>query len=97
MAAVVSLLVGVLVAPTNLLAANMMDLFLLYSFTAVILGGLTSLPGVFAGGVIVGVVGNVVTVYAGDDSSNIAIFGLLLLVLVVRPSGLFGGPSLQRV
>jgi branched-chain amino acid transport system permease protein len=97
LAAVVSLLVGVLVAPTNLLAANMMDLFLLYSFTAVILGGLTSLPGVFAGGVIVGVIGNVVTVYTDDDSSVIAVFGLLLLVLLVRPSGLFGDPSLKRV
>jgi branched-chain amino acid transport system permease protein len=75
----------------------MMDLFLLYSFTAVILGGLTSLPGVFAGGVIVGVIGNVVTVYTDDDSSVIAVFGLLLLVLLVRPSGLFGDPSLKRV
>lgn len=52
--AAVSLIVALLIAPVSLLTTDMMDFFLLYAFTAAIVGGLTSLVGVFVGGLMVG-------------------------------------------
>jgi branched-chain amino acid transport system permease protein len=94
MAAIISLVTGVLVAPRTLLSSDMMDFYLLYSFTAAVIGGLTSMWGVFLGGVLVGCVDNLVTIYAGPDLGTIAVFILLITVLLLRPSGIFGDKSL---
>lgn len=93
-ASLISLVTGVLVAPRTLLSSDMMDFYLLYSFTAAVIGGLTSLWGVFVGGILVGCVANLVTIYSSSDLATIAVFLLLIAVLLVRPSGIFGDPSL---
>jgi branched-chain amino acid transport system permease protein len=69
---------------------------LLPAFTGAVLGGMTSLPGAFVGGLLVGVAQNVGIFYLGDTGLNlsgpseITLFGLLLLVLLVRPQGILG-------
>jgi len=94
LAALISLVTGVLVAPRTLLSSDMMDFYLLYSFTAAVIGGLTSMWGVFVGGLLVGCVNNLVTIYAGPDLGTIAVFLLLIAVLLLRPAGIFGDASL---
>ena len=83
---------GLLLAPSSAIAPGFMTTSLLIpSFTAAVFGGMTSLPGAFLGGVTIGVVeqfGAKVTVFPGANS--VAVFAVLLLVLLVRPSGLLG-------
>lgn len=97
LAGLVALVVGLLTVPTALLSSDMMDSFFLYAFTAALLGGMTSLPGAFVGGVVVGVVSNVVTVLRGQEISIVAIFALLIAILLVRPDGLFGHGVVERL
>jgi len=97
LAGLVAVVVGLLTVPTALLSSDMMDGFFLYAFTAALLGGMTSLPGAFVGGVVVGVVSNVVTVLRGQEISILAIFVLLIVVLLVRPDGLFGHEVVERL
>lgn len=97
LAGLVALVVGLLTVPTALLSSDMMDSFFLYAFTAALLGGMTSLPGAFAGGVVVGVVSNVVTVLRGQEISIVAVFALLIVILLVRPDGLFGHGVVERL
>ncbi|MGE4242743.1 branched-chain amino acid ABC transporter permease [Ramlibacter sp.] len=93
----VAALVGVLLAPHALLSSDMMEPYLLLAFTAVVIGGLTSLPGVWLGGIVVGVVNNVVSLYGNGDLATFVIFALLLFVLSFRPQGLFGHPEIERL
>jgi branched-chain amino acid transport system permease protein len=97
LAGLVAVVVGLLTVPTALLSSDMMDSFFLYAFTAALLGGMTSLPGAFVGGVVVGVVSNVVTVLRGQEISIVAIFALLIAILLVRPDGLFGHGVVERL
>lgn len=96
-AALVSLVVGLLTAPSALLSSDMMDLFLLYAFTGAVIGGLTSLVGAFVGGAIVGILGNTTAVYAGPDVEIFVLFLLLILVLLVKPDGIFGTSVQERL
>ena len=69
--------------------------FLIPAFTAAVLGGMTSLPGAFLGGIIVGVVEAVGTSASVFDSipgspGTLLVFIVLLAVLTVRPQGLLG-------
>jgi branched-chain amino acid transport system permease protein len=96
LAGCVAVVVGLLTVPSALLSTDMMDSFLLFAFTAALLGGI-SLPGAFAGGVVVGVISNVVSVLRGQGFSIIAIFALLILVLLVRPNGFFGHEVAERL
>jgi branched-chain amino acid transport system permease protein len=95
--AVVSLVVGILTAPTTLLSSEMLEIVLPYAFTAAILGGLTSLTGSIVGGLIVGLVANITAVYGGADLSLFVVFGLLLVTLVVRPNGIWGAGLVERL
>ena len=97
MSSVVSLIVAGLIAPVAFLSTDMMDLYLLLAFTAAIVGGLTSLGGAFLGGALVGVLQSVVTVYLDGELAVLSTFGLLLLVLLLRPDGLFGAPMHERL
>lgn len=97
LAGLVAVIVGLLTVPSALLSTDMMDSFLLFSFTAALLGGITSLPGAFVGGVVVGVISNVVSVTGGQEFSIVAIFALLIVVLLVRPNGLFGHEVAERL
>jgi branched-chain amino acid transport system permease protein len=67
---------------------------LLPAFTAAVLGGMTSLPGAFLGGLLVGAAQNVGIFYLQEfgvpGASELTVFALLLLVLMIRPQGLLG-------
>lgn len=88
---------GVLLAPQVLLYPNNMDVVNVYGFIAAVLGGLDSPAGAVVGGVIMGLI---VTFVGGYFGSSLEAFGgliVLLLVLVVRPQGLFSSAVARRV
>ncbi|WP_265110562.1 branched-chain amino acid ABC transporter permease [Halosolutus halophilus] len=64
---------------------------LLLIFSAVILGGIGSVYGAIAGGLIIGLATNVSLVWIPGDLTNVAAFTLMILILIFRPSGIFGG------
>jgi branched-chain amino acid transport system permease protein len=64
--------------------------FLLVAFTIVVLGGMGSVPGALIGGLVIGVVESLSSLFFGESLGQIGIFVLLIIVLLVRPSGLFG-------
>ena len=90
-------LAGVLVSPSTFLYPNSMDSIFVLGFTAAVIGGLESPGGAIAGGVILGVLLNYVGGYLGSDL--VLLFGLVILVLVlmVRPSGLFASTGTRQV
>jgi branched-chain amino acid transport system permease protein len=69
----------------------------LRSFPAVILGGLDSVLGAALGGLIVGVIENMAQGYLGQGLREIAGFVVIVLILMVRPYGLFGDRQIERV
>src|SRR4051794_210287 len=93
---VLSALGGVLLGPLLLVDPDM-GFVSFKSFTAVVLGGFGSLPGAVIGGVLLGLVENLAAVYIGADLQTAATFLLLIAVLAVRPTGLFGRPLQRRV
>jgi branched-chain amino acid transport system permease protein len=64
--------------------------FVLIAFTIVVLGGMGSVTGALIGGLFVGVVESLSGLYLGESLGQIGIFAMFILVLLVRPSGLFG-------
>ncbi|SDQ33684.1 branched-chain amino acid ABC transporter permease [Natronobacterium texcoconense] len=64
---------------------------LLLIFSAVILGGIGSIYGAIAGGLIIGLATNVSLVWIPADLTEVAAFTLMILILIFRPAGLFGG------
>ena len=101
LAGLLGALAGVLVSPSTFLYPNSMDSIFVYGFTAAVIGGLDSPPGAVVGGLILGVglsyVGGYVGGGRGSDLTAIAAMALLVVVLMLRPDGLFGGTSLRRV
>jgi branched-chain amino acid transport system permease protein len=69
----------------------------LLALPAVVIGGLQSIPGAVVGGLLVGVVEQMAATYISPKASDIVIYLLLLLILLVRPWGLFGQRELGRV
>jgi branched-chain amino acid transport system permease protein len=96
-AAPLALIVALLIAPSQLLSSSMMDSMLLYAFAAAVVGGFSSLSGTFVGGIIIGVVTDVVATYVGGDLSLMAALAIMLLTLAIRPNGLFGVPQVERL
>jgi branched-chain amino acid transport system permease protein len=100
MASAVGAIAGMMIAPIVFLEPNMMLAILLYGFAGAVLGGLTSPGGAVLGGFIVGVVENLAGTYipvVGNELKlPIALF-LIVVVLVFKPTGLFGGRIVQRV
>jgi branched-chain amino acid transport system permease protein len=68
---------------------------ILKAFVVVVLGGLGSVPGAIVGGFILGIVESVTVTYVTSQFKQFVAFGLLILVLVVRPSGLLGQRGLR--
>ena len=64
--------------------------FVLVAFTIVVLGGMGSIPGALAGGLIIGVIESLCGLYLGESLGQIGIFLIFILVLLFRPAGLFG-------
>ena len=64
--------------------------FVLIAFTVVVLGGMGSVAGALVGGLFVGVVESLSGLWLGESLGQIGIFVMFILVLLLRPSGLFG-------
>jgi branched-chain amino acid transport system permease protein len=69
----------------------------LKAFTAAVVGGIGSLPGAMLGGLLIGIAESFVTGYISSTFTNLIVFGLLIVVMLVRPSGLLGRVQLQKV
>ena len=69
----------------------------LKAFTAAVVGGIGSIPGAMLGGLVIGIAESFVTGYISSTYSNLIVFGLLIVVMLVRPSGLLGRVQLQKV
>ena len=97
LAAAIGAVAGIMVAPTVFLEPNMMSGILLYAFAAALLGGIDSPGGAVLGGFIVGVLENVVGSIIGTELKLTVALVLIVGVLVIRPSGLFGKVLVTRV
>lgn len=67
--------------------------FLLYAFVIIILGGLGSIPGALIAGIFIGIVQTFAYAYISSTAADAVTFGILFLVILVRPTGLFGQAS----
>ncbi|MDO4904299.1 MAG: high-affinity branched-chain amino acid ABC transporter permease LivH [Lautropia sp.] len=67
------------------------------AFTAAVLGGIGSIPGAMLGGVLLGLSETFAAAYISSQYKDIVAFGLLVLILLFRPSGLLGKPEVEKV
>ena len=67
------------------------------AFTAAVLGGIGSLPGAMLGGVLIGLIEAYWSAYFTVEYKDVAVFLVLVLVLVFRPTGLLGRPEIEKV
>lgn len=81
---------GALLGPLFLIFPQMGDLPLLKALTAIVVGGMGSVPGAVVGGLAIGIIEAVSTMFIPTDYRDTVVFSLLILALIVRPSGLFG-------
>jgi branched-chain amino acid transport system permease protein len=79
-----------LLIPTYYVNPHAGNAFVLIAFTIVVLGGMGSVTGALIGGLFVGVVESLSGLYLGESLGQIGIFAMFILVLLFRPSGLFG-------
>jgi len=100
LAAMLGAVAGILTAPTTTLDPTMMQAILIYAFAAAVLGGIDSPFGAVAGGLLLGVglnlVGNYIDFVGADLRLPVALL-IILVVLLVRPAGLFGKAIARRV
>jgi branched-chain amino acid transport system permease protein len=91
---------GMLLADISFLHTNM-GFIGLRAFPAVVLGGMESIPGALLGGLIIGLIESLAGVYLdpilGGGTHQVLAFVILLIVLMVRPTGLFGATLEKRV
>ncbi len=101
LAAVLGAVAGLMAEPSNLfLDPAFMQSILAYAFAAAALGGLESPVGAVVGGIAIGVLQSMVIGYLPGLSSNLQIpltFAVILVILLVKPNGLFGHRQVQRV
>jgi branched-chain amino acid transport system permease protein len=69
----------------------------LKAFTAAVVGGIGSIPGAMLGGLLIGIAESMVTGYISSTYTNLIVFGILIVMMLVRPSGLLGKVPLQKV
>lgn len=87
---------GFLLANVQLVSPSLADLGLL-ALPAAVVGGLTSIPGAVAGGLLVGVLQSMGAGYVSTSARDVFVYLVLLLVLLIRPSGLLGAKEIVRV
>jgi branched-chain amino acid transport system permease protein len=100
LAAVLGAIAGMMAAPTQFLDSNLMLIILIYAFAAAVLGGIDSPLGAVVGGLVLGVLINILGTYVdfvGGELRLPAAFAVLLVVLLIRPQGLFGHRMVRRV
>ena len=96
LAAAVAAVAGLLLAPITFVHANM-GLIGLKAFPAAVVGGFTSLPGAMVGGVIIGVVEALAGFYLPEGVKDVAAYVVVLLMLALKPNGLFGENLRKKV
>jgi branched-chain amino acid transport system permease protein len=99
-AAMLGAIAGMMAAPSVFLDPDMMLVVLIYGFAAAVLGGIDSPVGAVVGGLVLGVVINLLGAYVdfvGQELRLPTALAVLLLVLIVRPTGLFGRVHVRRV
>jgi branched-chain amino acid transport system permease protein len=97
LAAAAGALAGLLVAPSVFLGPNDFDPILISGFVAAVLGGLDSPPGAVVGGLILGLALSYVSGYEGSALVPLAALVILMIVLMLRPTGLFATSKERRV
>jgi branched-chain amino acid transport system permease protein len=98
LAAAIGAIAGVLIAPVVYLDPNMMTSILLYGFAAALVGGIDNPWGALPGGIIVGVTENLLGAFVtGTEFKLSAALFLIVLMLLLRPQGLFGRRLVSRV
>ena len=99
LAGLLGALAGVLVSPSTFLYPNSMDTIFVFGFTAAVIGGLDSPAGAVIGGLLLGLALSYAGGYLPSGASLVPVvaFGILVLVLMVRPDGLFSATQVRRV
>ena len=100
LAAVLGAVAGLMAAPTVFLDPSMMLVILIYAFAAAVLGGIDSPVGAVVGGLLLGVIVNLLGAYVDFVGAELRLptaLAILLLVLIIRPQGLFGHVAVRRV
>jgi len=82
-----------LLIPTYYVNPRAGNAFVLVAFTIVVLGGMGSVPGALIGGLLIGVVESLAGFYFGESLGQVGIFLIFIVVLLVRPRGLFGSSA----
>jgi branched-chain amino acid transport system permease protein len=96
LAAGVAAIAGLLLAPITFVHANM-GFIGLKAFPAAVVGGFGSLPGAIVGGLIIGVVESMAGFYLPEGFKDVAAYVVVLLMLMVKPNGLFGETLRKKV
>jgi len=99
LAGLLGALAGVLVSPSTFLYPNSMDTIFVFGFTAAVIGGLDSPAGAVVGGLLLGVALSYAGGYlhSGSNLVPLVALGILVVVLMVRPDGLFSATQVRRV
>ena len=90
MSGLISALAALLITPKVLITPEIAHIAIL-AYAAAIVGGFTSLPGAVLGGLIIGIVENLVGLFVSTNAIVVAPFLAILVTLIVRPQGLLGG------
>ena len=96
LAAAVAAVAGLLLAPITFVHANM-GFIGLKAFPAAVVGGFGSLPGAIVGGLVIGLVESFSGFYLPDGFKDVAAYVVVLIMLMVKPSGLFGEKLRKKV
>jgi branched-chain amino acid transport system permease protein len=96
LAAAVAAIAGLLLAPITFVHANM-GFIGLKAFPAAVVGGFGSLPGAIVGGLVIGVVESLSGFYLMEGIKDIAAYVVVLIMLMVKPNGLFGEKLRKKV
>lgn len=97
MGSVAGAIAGLLVAPILFLDVNIMGALLIKGFAGAVLGGLSSLMGVFIGGLMLGVIENLMGAYVSGSFGEALSFILIISVLIIAPQGIFGKVKSTKV
>ena len=94
-ASALSAVAGILLAPKLIMTPDM-GVIVILAFAAAVIGGFTSLPGCIVGGIMLGVIQNMVGLFFSSQAISVAPFLVIMLILLVRPQGLFGGQAMVK-
>jgi len=92
-----SVLAGILISSISFASASMGTLYGIKGFASAVLGGLGSLRGALVGGLIIGLLEIFVSTYIWSGFQSIIAFAAIFIVLIVKPTGIFGTPSIEKV